>query len=363
MKIVHKYVIREFFEALFFGVLVFTGILMIDQIFQFINLILGKGVPLSTVSALFFLILPNILSFSIPMAVLFGILLSFGRLSEDNEITALRSAGLKYFNFTVPVLILVAALSVLLFYFNQYLSPKTYSGSMSIYHQILTQQPLIKFEEKAITKLDDYQLYVERKSNDNNTLYGVNIYKFEKSSTGAPFRISASSAQVTVNDAGIVFHLFNGYWQKADPATPESLVHLNFARYTFIIPLGKNVLPTSQSLREMDAKTLSRQIEQYKQKNMPTNFLENEFWLRIILAVAPFIFALVGIPLGIVTERGGKGIDFGMTLLILFSYYLLLVIALNIGEGGLIPPRFILWLPNLLTLLTGLLLWRQLLKK
>jgi lipopolysaccharide export system permease protein len=363
MKIIHKYIIREFVEAFFFGLFVFSGILLLDQIFQLIDLILGKGVPLLTVTKLFFLILPNIFSLTIPMSVLFGILLSFGRLSEDNEITALRSSGFKYMDFSMPIIVLVALICIFLSYFNQYLSPKTYAGFRSIYQQILTKQPLLKFDERAITKLGEYKIYVEKVGSDNNTLYGVNIYKFDRSDNSSAFRISASSAQVTVSESAIIFHLFRGYWQKVNPAMPDSLVHLNFARYTFSIPFGNNVMPMSQSLKEMDAKTLRNEIKQYSLKNMPTNFLENEYWLRWVLAIAPLIFALVAIPLGIITERGGKSIDFGVTLLLLFCYYMLLVIALNIGESGKIPPGLILWLPNLMTLLIGLLFWRQLVKK
>jgi LPS export ABC transporter permease LptF len=363
MKIIHRYVIREFLESFFFGLLVFSSILLLDQVFQLIDLVLSKGISLLIVIRLFLLILPNIFSLTVPMSALFGIILAYGRLSEDNEITAMRSNGLDYWNFTAPVLVVVLLMSVFLVYFNQYLSPTTHKHFRQIYQEVLTQRPLVKFEEKEITTLGDYRLYVQKVDRASNTLHGVNIYRFSKDEVGVPWRISASSATVAVTPQGVVFYLYNGYWQKSNPSRPDSLVHLTFSNYQFTISLEGNIMPTSQSLREMDINELRREIATYRSKKLPVNFLENELWLRFVLAVAPLAFALTAVPLGIITQRGGRSIGFGVSLLILFGYYTLLVTALNIGEKGFVSPRYILWLPDAATGITGFFLWRRMLKK
>jgi lipopolysaccharide export system permease protein len=245
MKIIHRYVIREFVESFLFGLLVFSGILLLDQIFQLINLFLSKGISFWMVLKLFVLILPNIFSLTIPMAVLFGILLSYGRLSEDNEITALRCNGVSYRTVTGPVLSVVVILSLFLVYFNQELSPSTHKQFRQIYQEILTQRPLLKFEEKEITALGEYQIYVQNVDKKANVLNGVNIYRFSKDEVGVPWRISASSATLAVNPQAVIFYLYNGYWQKPNPSRPDTLVHLQFSTYQFSIPLGA-ALPLCQ---------------------------------------------------------------------------------------------------------------------
>ncbi|OGS19733.1 MAG: hypothetical protein A2219_02440 [Elusimicrobia bacterium RIFOXYA2_FULL_50_26] len=361
MKIIQRYIIREFLESFFFGLAVFSGILLLDQVFQLINLFLSKGISFFIVLKLFLLAFPNILSLTIPMAALFGVLLAYGRLSEDNEITSMRSAGLSYGVFTLPLIIMLFSLSVFLAYYNQNLSPLTNSKFRGMYQEVLRRHPLVKFEEKAITNLGEYRIYAEKV--EPQRLVGVSIYKFSPSEEGVPWRISAASATVSVSPEAAIFVMSSGYWQKPNPAEPETLVHLTFARYSFSIPLGGQVLPFSQSLREMSGSELRRQIKEYRQKKMSTTFFETEYWLRWTLAFAPFIFAVAGIPLGIVLERGGKSIGFGISLIFLFGYYVLLVTGINAAEKGYASPGIVLFLPDAVTLACGILLWRKMLRK
>jgi LPS export ABC transporter permease LptF len=362
MKLLHRYIISEFIESFLFGLSVFSIILLLDQIFQLIDLFLSKGISFFIVFKLFLLILPNIFSLTIPMAGLVGILLAFGRLAEDNEITAMRSSGIKYTSIASPVLLLMLLLSVFLVYFNQYLSPSTHSQFRKIYQQVISSRPLIKFEEKAITKIGDYRLYVSRVNKDMNSLESVSIYKFSKNENDSAWRITASSAVVAVNQNAVIFNLFKGYWQKPNPAKPADLVHMNFAFYQFTIPLVSDVMPFSQSLREMTASEMKTEIKNYRLKKLPVTFLETEYWLRWTLALAPFVFAVCGIPLGVVSERGGKSVGFGISLVVLFVFYFMLVAALNISEKGYVNPAIAMWLPDVVILCCGAFLWKRMLK-
>lgn len=362
MKIIYRYIFKEFFESFVFGLAVFSSILLLDQVFQLINLFLSKGISLFIVAKLFLLILPNILTLTIPMSCLFAILLAYGRLSEDNEITALRSSGIGYAWFTAPLLVLIMGLCIFLVQFNQSISPGIHRQFRKIYHEIINQRPLLKFEENAITTIGDYRLFVRKVDKERNMLYGVNIYKFSKDAQESPWRITASSATVDASGAAVIFSLNHGFWQNPNPSRPLNLVNMRFAHYQFTIPLGESVMPVSQSFREMTGAQLRGEIAAYRHKNMPTNMLENEYWLRWILACAPFVFALAGIPLGIVTERGGKSIGFGLSLLVMFGYYLLLITGLNLGEKGYAAPALVLWLPNVATALAGLYFWKRMLR-
>ena len=93
IKILTRYVLTEYISPLLLGIIIFTFVLLLDNIFDFIDLFLNKGIKIATILKLLFLILPGIFSLTVPMGFLLGSLLSFGRLSEDGEITALRSSG------------------------------------------------------------------------------------------------------------------------------------------------------------------------------------------------------------------------------------------------------------------------------
>lgn len=353
---------REFGESFIFGLLVFSIILLLDQVFQLIDLIISKGVSVLFAGKLFVLLMPNILSLTIPMAVLLAILLSFGRLSEDNEITAMRSSGLNYFSFTSPIIVIVVLLSVMLVYFNQSLTPKTNRQFWKLYKEVIAQRPLVKFENDSVSNLGDYKIYVKKVDKETGFLENVNVFRFSAAGE-APWRITASSAVVSMSGQNVAFLMYNGFWQKPDPAQPANYMHMTFAQYMFNVPLGGQIMPVSQSLHEMTGSELMQEIKSYKEKNMPANFLEATYWMRWSLALAPFVMALAGIPLGIVLERGGKSIGFGISLGVIFGYYLLLVTGLNFGEKGIVAPALILWLPDAALLVAGIWLWKRMLKK
>jgi lipopolysaccharide export system permease protein len=112
----------------------------------------------------------------------------------------------------------------------------------------------------------------------------------------------------------------------------------------------------------MTAPEMAAEIKSYRQKNLPTSFLETEYWLRWTLALAPFVFAVCGIPLGIVAERGGKSIGFGMSLVVLCVYYFLLITSLNVSEKGYFTASLAMWLPDFVILVCGIFLWKRMLR-
>ncbi len=369
VKILHKYLLKEFIASFGFGLIIFSAILLLDQIFQFVDLFLSKGVSFFLILQLFILIIPNILSLTIPMAILFGALLSCGRFAEDNEITVMKSTGISYKTMAMPLIVFVICISIGLVWFNHYLSPSTHQYFRTLYKKILTEAPLAKFSEKTITSIGDYKIYAHEVNSKNNTLTGINIYKFEKienntdrKSDHIPWRIAASYGTIGVDKGTIILTLYDGYWQRTDPNEYGSMIHMNFGTYKFTIPISSQIDFSDVALRELDSKKLRKKIKTAA-NDTERNNLTNEYWLRWTVAVAPIIFVLIAIPVGIMAGKGGKAIGFGMSLGVIFIYYLLLVISLNVGEKGYAPSWCIMWLPDFVLLIVGILLFRKMLKK
>ncbi|MFA6914296.1 MAG: LptF/LptG family permease, partial [Endomicrobiia bacterium] len=304
IKILHRYIVKEFVSSFIFGLTVFSAILLLDQIFQLIDLFLSKGVGFFLIFQLFILIIPNILSLTIPMAILFGVLLSYGRLSEDNEITVMKATGINYKTLSMPIIVFVMFISIGLIYFNHSLSPSTHMYFRTLYKQILTKTPLAKFDEKTITDIGGYRIYAHKVNSKNNTLSGVNIYKFvndkkkdiksdKKNEESVPWRIASSSATVSVEKNVVILKLYDGYWQRSDPNKLGSMIHMNFSTYKFAIPFGDTVDFDDVSLREMTSKKLRAKIKTFQDNDTQIYTYNNEYWFRWVLAVAPIIFAII----------------------------------------------------------------------
>jgi lipopolysaccharide export system permease protein len=310
------------------------------------------------------------------MAVLFGVLISYGRLSEDNEIAAIKFSGVNYKTLSMPIIAFICIISSSLIFFNHFLSPSLNSDFRNLYERILAQRPLIKFNEKTITEIGGYRLYANKVSSGNNTLLGVGIYKFESDNTDkksdkndillqnddAAWRIAASSATVQVYQNGVQLILYNGYWQKASPSNINNIIHMTFRSYYFFIPLGNISKESFLTIREMSSPEILKTIKNYKKQNIPFIEYEKEFWFRWIFAVAPVSFVIIALPIGIMTGKSGRAIGFGVSLGIILAYYVFLMLAVTLSEREYAPVS-IIWAPNVVLTITGIYLFTRMVKK
>src|SRR6185295_105196 len=104
VRIIDRYIWKELIAPFFLGMIIGTFLLLIDRIFDMMDLIINKGVPVHLVTLLFLYLLPSILVLTIPIGVLFAILVAFGRLSSDMEIVALKACGVSPLRLLWPVL-------------------------------------------------------------------------------------------------------------------------------------------------------------------------------------------------------------------------------------------------------------------
>jgi lipopolysaccharide export LptBFGC system permease protein LptF len=326
------------------------------------------------------------------MSILFGILFAFGHLSESNEITAMKANCMSYKTICMPIIILAVMASLFLIAFNCFISPMMQTKAKSILQEILMQSPFVSFSEKSVLKLDDYTFYVNRINKKTNVLEGVSIYKFDETpeedtaaqaqtqvdessaviketnkkkvdERNTTWRISASSATLKVYMTGIQMTLYGGFWQKANSKDLNNIIHLTFRKYTFFLPLAKELGVTNIALAEMSSPQILYEIERLKSEDEPYGKAAVEFWTRLLFATAPIAFVFMALPLGIMSGKGGKALGFAFTLAVVAAYYALLVISMNSAEKNYQYAGFIMWLPNVFMLGGGLFLFKRMTKK
>src|SRR5512141_3274262 len=117
-RLIDRYIVREMLAPTGIGLLVFTFVLLIDQIPRLLAVLVARSADLPTIVRVFLNLLPSILAVTIPMAFLLGVLLAFGRLASDSEIVALRAVGVSPSGLLGPVMILAMAMTGLAFYVN-----------------------------------------------------------------------------------------------------------------------------------------------------------------------------------------------------------------------------------------------------
>jgi len=351
MKILHRYIITEFIPPTLLALFIFTFILIMERLFDSINLLISKGVSLSSVIQLLGYVLPSVLVYTIPMAILAGTLICFGRLSSDNEITAIQASGVSLYSIFSPVIILSLIVSIFLVSFNEKIAPRAFNRFRQLYYQIVQRNPILKLEERTFLEIEDYRLYVEKIKQKKGKLSGIIMYQMEEA--GFPTLITAQRGNMVCNEQQVLFRLFDGSIQQKDKYDPNKYSITYFENYDISLDLSQTPPPTAKRIRQMEKSELLQEIRKLKQDNIPTYSLEVEYHQRKSLAFASFVFCLIGIPLGIRARKGGKSIGFSLSLGLFLLYWFLLVEGITMGERGIAPPLLGVWIPNLIIGIAG----------
>lgn len=224
-----RYVLKELiapFLASLFGI---TFLFVVDFLVKILDNVLSKGLPTSTVLEIFVLNLAWMLSLSIPMAVLVACLMTFGRMSGDQEITAVKAAGISPLSLMRPVLLVALLLSVLMVVFNNWVLPEANHRSVELMNAVSRKKPHVFIDAgRLITQFPGVQLWVNRIDPVSGTLYGIQIFEMEKK--GAPRIVYADSASMDYVDNGatLMLRLRSGETHLVDPDDADNYFRIRF---------------------------------------------------------------------------------------------------------------------------------------
>lgn len=378
MKVLYRYILKENFSAFILGVVLLTFILMMDRFFDLIDLIIGKGLNPGTVLETMFLSLPFILALTIPMAVLVGTIVAFGRLSQDRELVALQASGIGFFVCTVPVLLAASILACGLIFFNNYILPESNHKMKNLMIDISQKKPAVKIREGIfIPDFPGYQIYIERTDPKHSKIYGITIY--ETKSMGRSRIISATDGEIEFSAGKRVFtiSLNKGEIHEIDENDPARSLFLKFKKHTINIPmdiemvrrerefrsdrelsagamlrivedLRREIATKTAKLSEIDSRKKPRLRMEIAAKRKKINKYLVEIHKKYAIPVACIVFILVGAPIGYYLKRGGLGIGMGVSIGFFLLYYVGLVAGEEMADRGMVSPWLSMWLPNLL---------------
>jgi lipopolysaccharide export system permease protein len=197
MKIIDRYLIKGHILPFLLALCVLTFILLMDRLFVLISLIIQKKVPVLIVGKVFCLSLPYMLTMTIPMAVLVAVLMNYGRLAQDNELTALKSSGIPFIRLLVAPLIAGLFLTIGLYFFNDRLLPETNHLVKNLMMDISETKPALQLKENIFNSdFPGYNILIRRIDPKTSVMNNVTIY--EQKQGNAPRTILASRGQILV---------------------------------------------------------------------------------------------------------------------------------------------------------------------
>ena len=367
MKILTRYTLKEFFPPFLLALLCFTSILLLDEIFRLTKLFVSKGVSPHYLFQLLIYVLPATLVVTIPMATLVGILLSLGRFSTDNEITAMKSHGIGFHQILLPLLAVSSLLSIFDFFFMDYALPRGNIAYVSLKHDISRRHSAFVLEEGVVMKELEREgklwLY-ESTHPETGRLQEVKVW--DSIWPGQPRFVNAKEATVDFRNGQAWLTLYDGFTYEPIADSDNGFRVTTFAEDQIALDFTETLERTeyeSKSTRNMPLAKLKSHIgelqarlsqEQSKPRLGKLRYAQVEYHKKFSIPFACFVFGLIGVPLGLVVKRSGKMVGFGIGLGLVLVYYLLLQVGQDTGRSGVLPPGFAVWLPNLVIGLLGL---------
>ncbi len=363
-----RYIAKELSLPFLFGVGAFSSILVsVGALFDLIRKVTESGLEVSLAMQVFVLKMPEFVVLAFPMSTLLATMMTYSRLSSDSELTALRGCGVSVRRIIAPALVLSILITGLTFVFNEVITPAAnYRAKIMLEQAFNSEKP--PFRERNIM-YQEYQkaadgqgkelgrLFYARRFNGEE-MQGLTILDF--SQTGLEQVVSAETA--TWNFTDNVWNFFNGTIYAISP--DGSFGHIvKFDRQELNLPRTPlDLAARSKEEDEMNIAETRQHLNQIVRKSGDERSIriwQQRLHQRYALPFVCIVFGIVGSAVGIRPQRTGKATSFGISVVIIFGYYLVGFIADALGKVGTLNPIAAAWLPPLLGLAVGGLLVAQ----
>ena len=359
---IHRYIAREIGVPTLLALVVFTFVLLMGRILKLMELVINKGVPAIEILQLFSYLIPTFLVITLPLAFLLGVMLGFGRLSSDSEIIALKASGVSLYYMFKPVLVLAVLTALLTALLTLVLGPAGNRAFREQIFNIAAKRANVGIQPHVFNaEFDDLVLYVDDEDEENNIFKGVMIS--DQRTGSSPSIIFAQQGRIFSDPEALTLTLRieNGAIHRATPGKEADQI-IRFSTYDVNLNMGQQ-LEQAEKRPPKPAEIRSRELAKTlfpDSGNKPENpKLAIEFHSRLIFPLAPLLFALVGVPLGVHAQRSGRSGNFSIALFVFLSYYLSLSLAETLVVESGFPAAFSLWFPSLLFFIGGLILFQR----
>ena len=368
MRIIDRYISRQLIVNLLFAIVVLSFVLVLGNIFRkLLPLLVNHDLPVEYVVGFIAYVLPFSLIFTIQWGLLTAVLLVFGRLSADNELTALRSNGISISRICVPLVAIAVLCTMASLWLNIEVAPAAQDQMRTTVFNLATHDPMALFgSDQVIDQFPGRKIYVGRK--EGNKL--ENILVFETNEQSMPMKVTHAregSLEADLPNHRILMHLYGARYSQRDEVDPYDLLRIRDG-----ISVAEGTLPISlEDLYEKEKKRQSRSMlsleqlmEQLKADDPKMrSSTRTELNKRFSFPVACLVFALVGVPLGITAQRRETSFGFAASLVIGVFYFLFIIVADTLRSNAKVHPELLVWLPNILFLGLGAWMFLRLSRK
>jgi LPS export ABC transporter permease LptF len=363
VRLLDRYIGRQLLVTALFAIVVLSVVLVLGNIFKkLLDLLVNQNAPASLILSFIAYVLPFSLTFTIPWGFLTSVLLVFGRMSAENELTALRANGVSISRACVPVWGLAAVFTAICLWINMDVAPRAQQQMKNALFNIATSNPLAMFgTDKVIEDFPGHVIYVEKSSGD--VLSNLLVYKIDEDTKALTSVMFAREGQLELgtgmvkNSKGEIEHekqlilkLRDGRYEQRDDNHPDELSRL---RNGIVVAEGsvsislKALYEKKQKAGGVSSMALGELLATEKsEKTIEIN-------KRLSNALATLAFALLAVPLAITAQRKETSVGFAISLAIGLVYYLFFFLTDMARNRPHLHPELLVWVPNIVFFTIG----------
>jgi LPS export ABC transporter permease LptG/LPS export ABC transporter permease LptF len=363
ITILDRYIVREMVAPTALGLLIFTFILLLQQITLLTGILIARGADFPTTVKLFGNLLPSILATTIPMASLLGVLLAFGRLASDSEIVAMRASGVSPMALLRPVLLQSLVTGLATFYVISVALPEANQTYRELYYSLVVGKARTGVKPRVFADdlLPGMVLYVS--DIPAETGQWTNVFIHDTRDSHEPKVILARTGRLVIEEhaRAAYLHLEHAVRHTFDPRNPRDgyhQEHLGIADLDLPFDELFPKVPLAKGGRELTLPELSERIVKLraegKFKEVPR--YEVEWHKKFAIPTACLVFGFLGLGLSLGSRREARSAAFGLSIAVIFVYYVIIRLGEQAGDTGLLSPFLSMWGANLVLGAVGLVL-------
>jgi len=350
---IYKYILNEIWPTFLTSLLVTVFIVVTSKMLSVTDLIVSKGVPLSQVIRMIAYLLPDIMAFALPAAILIAVVLAFLRLSVDSEIIALKSCGVSLYHLLPPVALFSCLCMVAAAGISFIGVPWGNSSFKELIFQLAESKANLGIKERIFCEpFDDVIFYVNSFSNQNNVM--ENVFVVDRREKDITNTIIAEKGRIFFHSKEkiITLRFIEGtsFVLEKDLESGRTVGFKTFDLNINLKDVIASLASKKKNPKEMSAGELVEQLKLVPKGEEQYNEMMIELLEKWALPLAVLLMGIIGMPLGAQLNTRGRSSGIGVSLAVFLVYYLCLAGARGICETGALPPIIGVWIPDLFLL-------------
>ncbi|MFI5057632.1 MAG: LPS export ABC transporter permease LptF [Candidatus Acidiferrales bacterium] len=353
MRILDRYIVREVFRHAFLGLVVFTFVFFVPQLVRLMELFVRHTGSGEQILKLFACLFPGVLTFTVPMATLIGVLLGLGRMSADSEIIALTALGIGRRRILLPVGVLAAVGASVTLAMTIWLGPLALHTFRAIEADLVATQISLQVQPRVFDeRFPRMVLYVNDVSATGTQWHGVFLAD-ASGENGSRLTLAENAIVIAEPKQGkLELHLQGGTTHELSREDPDHYSVTAFGQSDW--PIEVSGLVPAQHRQLVNPERSVRDL--LADKGGGWREARVELHRRFAFPAACFVFALVGVPLGAQPRRGGRAAGSIIAVLLIATYYLLFVTGAGFAREGTLTPAIGIWMADALLAAFGIML-------